>query len=922
MSAAKRAFAGALALAALTICLTAGATAASADPTVTVPSGFQTRVAYSHLEWPTNFRFTAAGGAYVAQKNGEIKYFPPGSNASTVPTTVADLRKQTYDSNDRGLLGLAIDPDFEAGQPYLYALYTFDHELGQPMDAAHYPKYGKAPNYEGEGCPTESTGCVVSGRLMRLKIDTAGAAPVATEEKLLIEDWCQQYLSHSQGDLQFGPEGALYVSSGDGASYETTDYGQLGNPCGDPSKQGGSLRAQSVLRPAGSPVSLDGTLLRVNAETGKGWPGNPFAGSGNENAERIAAFGFRNPFRFTIDSQTGEAYVDNVGNNEFEEIDRFPIGSVGAYNSGWPCFEGDGPNQAFKIIELGVCESLYDSPGSTSTPFYKYSHFAPITPGEDCVQDFGSAISGSAFYEGTSYPSEYHRAFFFSDSVRGCIYMLPADAEGEPDPSKASVFLSEQDASSGWSIYPGIDIEQGPNGNLYYINAVWGTIKEVFYDTEAPKPLLTADPEFGPAPLTVHFDASGSVAAGSQGLEYKWDLDGDGQFDDGTGATAQFEYTDGSKNVEAAVQIKDKQTGKTAVAHKTVYPGDEPPVVTIETPVQEGQTWGVEDPLHFKGSATKFGGGKLPASNLTWETRLLHCPFDPDHCHEHPLRTIRGVESGEFPAPNHDFPSYVHFFLKATDARGLSSEAAPVKIAARGVTLHLASSPSGIPIGVALKTPQATPFDVSVIEKSPTTISAPGTAVVAGVEYRFRSWSDGGAQSHVIPATSSETLTAEYEAIDRGSGDGSGGSAAGGSQGSAGGGQSQPNGDGPSVGPARPKLGAHPAKQTSSSVARFAFGADGGRYQCKIDRRKWVSCGSSRTYRGLRPGRHTFRVRALDAEGAPLTAATVFSWRIEPGRARANRSRHVGESGARAAGARREVGLFLCHLPGAAALRL
>ena len=85
-------------------------------------------------------------------------------------------------------------------------------------------------------------------------------------EQVLIEDWCQQYPSHSVGSLDFGPDGALYVSGGDGASFNFVDYGQDGsplNPCGDPpggiggaltppSAEGGALRSQDLRTPAGS----------------------------------------------------------------------------------------------------------------------------------------------------------------------------------------------------------------------------------------------------------------------------------------------------------------------------------------------------------------------------------------------------------------------------------------------------------------------------------------------------------------------------------------------------------------------------------------------------------------------------------------------------------------------------------------------
>ncbi len=84
--------------------------------------------------------------------------------------------------------------------------------------------------------------CVVTGRLSRLQ--ASGNVMTGTEQ-VLIFDWCQQFASHSIGDLHFGQDGALYVTGGDGASYTAVDYGQFnGNPCADPALEGGALRSQ------------------------------------------------------------------------------------------------------------------------------------------------------------------------------------------------------------------------------------------------------------------------------------------------------------------------------------------------------------------------------------------------------------------------------------------------------------------------------------------------------------------------------------------------------------------------------------------------------------------------------------------------------------------------------------------------------
>ena len=132
-------------------------------------------------------------------------------------TPVADLRTETHNFWDRGMLGLAVDPSFPA-RPYLYAMYTFDGPIGGTA-----PVWGTA-GADGDPCPTPpgatSDGCVVSGKLVRLALDLANPSPATTTKLDLVHDWCQQYPSHSIGDLVFGRDGALYASGGDGASFD------------------------------------------------------------------------------------------------------------------------------------------------------------------------------------------------------------------------------------------------------------------------------------------------------------------------------------------------------------------------------------------------------------------------------------------------------------------------------------------------------------------------------------------------------------------------------------------------------------------------------------------------------------------------------------------------------------------------------
>ena len=103
----------------------------------TVPAGFQDTIAISGLTEPTNFAFASDGRVFVAEKSGMIKEFD--SLSDNTPTIVADLRTDVYNYWDRGLLGMALDPQFPTGRPYLYVLYTRD-----ALPGGNSPQWGTA----------------------------------------------------------------------------------------------------------------------------------------------------------------------------------------------------------------------------------------------------------------------------------------------------------------------------------------------------------------------------------------------------------------------------------------------------------------------------------------------------------------------------------------------------------------------------------------------------------------------------------------------------------------------------------------------------------------------------------------------------------------------------------------------------------
>ncbi|HKB69292.1 MAG TPA: PQQ-dependent sugar dehydrogenase [Thermoanaerobaculia bacterium] len=721
------------------------AVASAAAHGETLPPGFRDSIVISGLTRPTVVRFSPDGRIFVAEKSGIVKVF--SSLTATTPTIFANLTTNVDNYWDRGLLGMALDPGFPTN-PYVYVLYAYDAPIG-----------GTAPVWN-DGCPTppgpNTDGCVVSGRLSRL---TASGNVMSGSEKVLINAWGQQFPSHSLGAIQFGADGALYASDGDGASMGTVDYGQFGgNPLGDPPggvggtmeppwAEGGALRSQSLRRQAGEPAVLNGTVIRVDPSTGAALSTNPLAGSSDANARRIVVEGLRQPFRFTIRPNTNELWIGDVGNEVWEEIDSAPSPATEVKNFGWPCYEGPDQEPDWVSAQVDICmNDLYVNPSVVTAPFLGYRHSDSVVSGDGCPTG-GSSITGLAFYGTGSYPSPYDGALFFADHTRNCAWVLFPGANGQPDPGNRALFI-------GGASHP-VDLVTGPGGDLFYVDHEGGAIHRIQYMT--PTASATATPQSGPPPLAVQFDGSGSHGANAgDTLTYAWDLDGDGLFDDSTAVSPSKTYqTAGQYTVR--LEVTD-QNGVSGVSDPlTVTAAQGAPSAVIDAP-SPSLTWKVGDAIPFSGHATDPQDGTLAASALAWSLIMHHCP---SNCHTHEIQSFAGVASGSFSAPDHEYPSFLELKLTATDSLGLTGTASVI-LQPQTVALQFAASPSGLLLDAG-DGGVATPFSKTVIVGSTNTISAASPETLNGSAYWFDGWSDGGAQTHSIVAGSSPaTYTATF----------------------------------------------------------------------------------------------------------------------------------------------------------------
>ncbi|MDZ7950918.1 PA14 domain-containing protein [Nostoc sp. DedQUE09] len=444
----------------------------------------------SGLTQPTAFEWAPDGNSmFIAQKNGVVRVM---KNGTLLSTPFTDIRGQVNDTRDRGLLSIAVHPDFGKspnGNNYVYLLYTYD----PPETSLNNPKNNPNstlddPDQNGnrtarlsrfEADPNTNYTTAIAGSEVVLlgtngtwaniiKPDgnstnvTLGYAPSGILNKdtgkpfTSLQDYLnnldkvqnvQNFIandseSHSVGSVRFGTDGSLFVSLGDGTSYNGIDPR--------------AIRVQDV-------NNLSGKILRIDAITGQGLSSNPFYnGDLNSNSSKVYSLGLRNPFRFTIDQKTNTPVVGDVGFVSWEEVN---VAKPGA-NFGWPFYEGgldaNGNTTSLKqsgYSNLDAAKDFYSSGKAVTAPVYTYKHTGS-----------NSIVMGD-FYTGNTFPSIYEGALFVGDFSLGTIDAVKFDSQGKLVSVKR--FASQTDRPN---LGLTAQITTGKDGNLYYANLTGGQI--------------------------------------------------------------------------------------------------------------------------------------------------------------------------------------------------------------------------------------------------------------------------------------------------------------------------------------------------------------------------------------------------------------------------------------------------------------
>ncbi len=637
------------------------------------PTGFAPQQLIENLD-PTDLVVTHDDRIFITIKSGKILVVEDEQLTSGV---FLNIESQVDNFNERGLGHMVLDPDFETNY-YYYIYYTV-----------------KDTN---------------RNRISRFTAN--GNSTLPGSEVVLLDLEAMAGSIHNGGDMAFGPDGKLFVSTGDGANSAT----------------------------AQSKSSLLGKILRMNQD-GTVPADNPFFNDVSYTGinKLIYALGFRNPFSMDIQPGTGKIFACDVGNSEWEEVNDVQAGR----NYGWPLIEGMRTTQA--------------EPENYQDPLYTYNH------------DDGCSIVGASFYnpEHDQFPAEYVGKFFFADYCGGYIkYTDPANGSVQPFATgidrplaitvnhEGTLYYLQRSGIGGGSTG---DNTSSPDGSLW----------KVAY-TGSGGPFVGNQPQS--ILVSVGEDASFLVSAsGAPTLSYQWQVDGA----DISGANSSAyvfqnaQLTDDGKLFRCIISNSIGQaTSNEAMLSVTT---NTRPVPVITTPA-DGTLYRAGEIISFSGAATDAEDGTVPASQLTWSIDFHHDE------HSHPaLQSTNGISSGNYNVPRigeTDDNVWYRIYFTGTDNQGFSKtiykDVFPEK-----TTIQLTTIPVGLQINVDGQ-PVQTPATITSVIGITRSLEAPVSQYAGNDFYVYSAWSDNSLPQifsfNVAPV--GQSYTAQFTLVPVGEGEG------------------------------------------------------------------------------------------------------------------------------------------------------
>ncbi|WP_461052724.1 PA14 domain-containing protein [Spirosoma arcticum] len=556
------------------------------------------------------------------------------------------LTLSVNNNDERGLQTLIFDPNFASNQ-YVYVYYT----------VASSPVHNRVSRFRANG------DLVVPG-----------------SETILLELDNLQASIHNGGGMFFSG-GKLFITAGD---------------------NGMAQNAQSL-------TTLLGKVLRINPD-GSIPTDNPFYNTTTGKNRAIWAFGFRHPYRATVQPGTERIFVSEVGGAYFEEIDEVFAGK----NYGYPSIEGYRTNET--------------PPANYQDPAFAYAHTD------------GCAITGGAFYNQVTnhFPANYAGKYFFADYCKGYIRTL--------DVTNGDRVIADFAAN----VNRPVALKVGPDGSLYYLArgglgggsvedntaSSEGEVWRVQY-TGSNVPTISAQPLNQVAP--VGGTATFTVGASGTGLSYQWQRNGANIAGaTGTSYTRSPVVQDDDGVVFRVVVTNSSGTVNSNGATLTIT-SNQNPVGNILSPTPNGRLYSGGEVITFSGSATDQEDGNLSPEAFEWQIDFHH----DTHFHPGPTPDVAGDgKSGSFTVPRLGETStnvWYRIHLTVTDLQG-SKSSTYVDVRPKVVTLTMATNPAGLQVSVNGQQPRLTPYDNSFVAGTVVNLTVPSPQVHDGTTYTFANW--------------------------------------------------------------------------------------------------------------------------------------------------------------------------------------